>query len=38
VSFTSRHEPSSYVAYTVISNWTDGAWPIITLLNDRLGA
>jgi CubicO group peptidase (beta-lactamase class C family) len=38
VSFTSRHEPSSYVTYTVISNWTDGAWPIIKLLNDRLGA
>lgn len=35
VSFTSRHEPASSVTYTVISNWTDGAWPIVRLLNDR---
>jgi len=37
VSFTSLHEPSQGVTYTVISNWTDGAWPIIKLLNDLLG-
>ena len=34
------HEPApapSLVTYTVISNWSDGAWPIVRLLNDRLG-
>ena len=36
VSFTSLHQPSSSITYTVISNWSDGAWPIVELLNDRL--
>lgn len=37
VSFTSLHEPGRDVTYTVISNWTDGAWPIVRLLNHQLG-
>jgi CubicO group peptidase (beta-lactamase class C family) len=37
VSFTSLHQPSQEVTYTVISNWTDGAWPMVALLNDQLG-
>ncbi len=37
VSFTSLHDPGQELTYTVISNWTDGAWPIIALLNDQLG-
>jgi CubicO group peptidase (beta-lactamase class C family) len=37
VSFASLHQPSSSITYTVISNWTDGAWPIIKLLNNELG-
>lgn len=37
VSFNSRHQPSSAITHTVISNWTDGAWPIIRLLNEQLG-
>jgi CubicO group peptidase (beta-lactamase class C family) len=37
VSFTSLHQPKSDISYTVISNWTDGAWPIISLLNERFG-
>ena len=36
VSFTSLHQRSSSITYTVISNWSDGAWPIVGLLNDRL--
>jgi CubicO group peptidase (beta-lactamase class C family) len=36
VSFTSLHEPSSSLTYTVVSNWSDGAWPLVRLLNDRL--
>jgi CubicO group peptidase (beta-lactamase class C family) len=37
VSFTSLHDPSQQITYTVISNWTDGAWPIVAVLNDHLG-
>jgi CubicO group peptidase (beta-lactamase class C family) len=37
VSFSSLHQPSSSITYTVISNWSEGAWPIIRLLDDRLG-
>jgi len=35
VSFTSLHRPSSSITYTVISNWSDGAWPIVRLLSRR---
>lgn len=37
VSFASLHQPSSSITYTVISNWSAGAWPIIELLDERLG-
>ena len=37
VSFASLHQSSSSITYTVISNWSKGAWPIIKLLDDRLG-
>jgi CubicO group peptidase (beta-lactamase class C family) len=37
VSFASLHHPSSSITYTVISNWTEGAWPVVRLLDDRLG-
>jgi CubicO group peptidase (beta-lactamase class C family) len=37
VSFSSLHQPSSAITYTVISNWSEGAWPIIELLDDQLG-
>jgi CubicO group peptidase (beta-lactamase class C family) len=36
VSFASSHTPSTSTTFTVISNWTDGAWPIARLLDDRL--
>jgi hypothetical protein len=38
VSFASVHDPSSSTTYTVISNWSRGAWPIIELLDERLGS
>lgn len=31
VSFRSEHDPASGSTWTVISNWTDGAWPIAEL-------
>ena len=37
VSFASLHQPTSSITYTVISNWSDGAWPIVGLLSDRFG-
>jgi CubicO group peptidase (beta-lactamase class C family) len=37
VSFSSLHQPSTAITYTVIANWTDGAWPMVTLLDERLG-
>ena len=37
VSFTSLHQPSTSITYTVISNWSDGAWPIVELLGERVG-
>ena len=32
----SVHDPSTSTTYTVISNWSDGAWPIVRLLDERL--
>jgi CubicO group peptidase (beta-lactamase class C family) len=37
VSFTSLHQPSATLTFTVISNWSQGTWPIVRLLGDRLG-
>lgn len=36
VSFRSWHHPSSRLTHTVISNTTDGAWPVTRLLYERL--
>ncbi len=38
VSFASVHEPSSSITYTVLSNWSDGAWPIVRLLSDTFAS
>ncbi len=35
VSFRSLHDPRSDVTATVISNWSDGAWEIARLLDER---
>jgi CubicO group peptidase (beta-lactamase class C family) len=37
VSFDSLHQPSSSITYTVISNQTAGVWPVVRLLDERLG-
>jgi CubicO group peptidase (beta-lactamase class C family) len=36
VSFISVHRPSTSTTYTVISNWTRGAWPIAARLAELL--
>ncbi len=37
VSFRSVHDPGAALTHTVISNTTDGAWPVTRLLDERLG-
>jgi CubicO group peptidase (beta-lactamase class C family) len=36
VSFASLHWPTSSTTCTVISNWSEGAWPVVRLVSDRL--
>ena len=36
VSFRSAHDPGSTMTHTVISNTSEGAWPIAELLDERL--
>lgn len=36
VSFCSTHDPEKTITHTVISNTTEGAWPLVTLLDERL--
>jgi hypothetical protein len=38
VSFRSTHHPRSGLTHTVISNTSDGAWPVVRYLNERLDA
>jgi CubicO group peptidase (beta-lactamase class C family) len=37
VSFRSVHDPGARITHTVISNTTDGAWPLARHLEERLG-
>jgi hypothetical protein len=34
VSFQTVHDPSGRFTYTVLSNTTDGAWPIVLHLDE----
>lgn len=36
VSFCTTHDPASATTYTVIANTSEGAWPIIELLDEQL--
>jgi CubicO group peptidase (beta-lactamase class C family) len=36
VSFNSIHDPGTRITATVIANWSDGAWPIVQLFDERL--
>jgi len=36
VSFRSMHDPRAAATYTVISNTSEGAWPIVELLEEQL--
>jgi CubicO group peptidase (beta-lactamase class C family) len=36
VSFRTVHDPESDTTYTVISNWTNGAWPLTRALDHHL--
>jgi CubicO group peptidase (beta-lactamase class C family) len=37
VSFRSTHDPASSITHTVMSNTSEGAWPITKLLDEQLG-
>lgn len=37
VSLASLHQPSSGITYTVISNWSNGAWPMVKVVEELLG-
>jgi CubicO group peptidase (beta-lactamase class C family) len=37
VSFYSLHRPSTSTTWTVMSNWTLGAWPVVRLLRETVG-
>ena len=37
VSFRSLHDPTTDTTCTVISNWSDGAWPVARYLAGALG-
>ena len=36
VSFRSLYNPGADLTCTVISNWSDGAWPVVTYLQEAL--
>jgi CubicO group peptidase (beta-lactamase class C family) len=36
VSFRSVHDPATATTHTVVSNWSDGAWPLARLLRRQL--
>jgi CubicO group peptidase (beta-lactamase class C family) len=36
ISFLTLHQPSRALTYTVLANWSEGAWPLITLLREQL--
>lgn len=38
ISFRSVHRPSSGLTWTVVSNWTDGAWPVARALREAFAA
>jgi hypothetical protein len=37
VSFRTMHRPSTGLTVTVVSNSTDGAWPLVRSLDGRFG-
>lgn len=37
VSFRRTHDPASKITHTVISNTSEGAWPMVELLDELLG-
>jgi CubicO group peptidase (beta-lactamase class C family) len=36
VSFRSHHDPSTGITWTVVSNWSDGAWPVVKVVTAAL--
>ncbi len=37
VSVCTTHDPTSGITHSVIANWSDGAWPMLSVLDEHLG-
>jgi CubicO group peptidase (beta-lactamase class C family) len=37
VSVSTTHDPASGITHSVIANWSDGAWPMLSVLDEHLG-
>ena len=37
VSFRTTHDPTTKTTHTVVSNTSEGAWPLVARLNELLG-
>jgi CubicO group peptidase (beta-lactamase class C family) len=37
VSVCTTHDPASGITHSVIANWSDGAWPMLAVLDQHLG-
>jgi CubicO group peptidase (beta-lactamase class C family) len=37
VSVCTTHDPASDITHSVIANWSDGAWPMLSVLDEHLG-
>ena len=37
VSVCTTHDPASGTTHSVIANWSDGAWPMLSVLDEHLG-
>ncbi len=37
VSVCTTHDPASGITHSVIANWSDGAWPMLSVLDEHLG-
>jgi hypothetical protein len=37
VSVCTTHDPASGITHSVIANWPDGAWPMLSVLDEHLG-
>ena len=37
VSVCTTHDPASHITHSVVANWAQGAWPMLSVLDEHLG-